>query len=386
MKTWPTIMALVISSFVLATGAHAQQAPQQRAQPQSARANVSSDTSEAGVRLRKNQFTVGVASGQIEGLYPRFAAELQRVLDDGDNLRVLPYLAYGAASNVEDLLYLRGVDIAFTQSDVLEYYRTVLKVPNLENRISYILRLYNTEVHILAGPDIKTIEDLQGKKVSFGPAGNSAALTGPIIFQRLNIPIEQMLIDHSTGLDKLRKGEISAVVRLVGKPVDYFSKIPPNSGLHFLQIPGKKVFDDIYVLAELNDADYPNLIAKGQTIDTISVPTVLAVFNWQPKNERYARVERFVEALFTKWDKLQADPFHPKWREINLTAEVPGWKRSDIAQNMLRKLTLATPSDEKTFGAFLDETRPQARSEEDRQKLYRDFIQWRARQSAPPRR
>ena len=160
---------LAASAPGVTTNVLAQQRPGQ-AQPQTTRANVKADTGDAGVRARKNQFTVGLASGQIEGLYPRFAAELQKVLDDGDNLRVLPYLAYGAASNVEDLLYLRGVDIAFTQSDVLEYYKTQLKTPNLRERIGYILRLYNTEVHILAGPDIRKIEDLRDKKVSFGPA------------------------------------------------------------------------------------------------------------------------------------------------------------------------------------------------------------------------
>src|SRR6476661_8052857 len=184
---------------------------------------------ENAIRNRKNAWTVGIASGQLEGLYPRFAAEIARVLDDGDNLRTLPFLAYGAASNVEDLLYLRGVDVAFTQSDVLEYFKTQLKTSNLQNRISYLMRLYTTEVHILAGPDIKTIED---------PPGNSAALTGPIIFQRLNIPIQQLLVDHTAGLEQLKKGEISAVVRVVGKPVDYFTKIPPNSGLHFVPVRG----------------------------------------------------------------------------------------------------------------------------------------------------
>lgn len=375
------LLALAAGATFISTRTQAQRATQ--AQPQPTRANVRNE-SEGGARERKNKFTVGLASGQIEGLYPRFAAELQKVLDDGDNLRVLPYLAYGAASNVEDLLYLRGVDIAFTQSDVLEYYRTQLKVPNLQDRIGYILRLYNTEVHILAASDIRTMEDLRGRKVSFGPAGNSAALTGPVVFQRLGIPIEQMLLDHSMGLDRLRKGEISAVVRVVGKPVDYFSKIPANSGLHFLAIPGKKVFDDIYALAELTNADYPTLVAPGDTIDTISVPTELAVFNWAPKSERYARVQRFVERMFERWDKLQVDPFHPKWREINLAAEVPGWKRSGVAQQMLAKLTQTDAAGEKNFRAFLNE-RPSG-GDGDRDKLYSDFVAWRARQLAQPRR
>ena len=75
-------------------------------------------SSEAEFRAKRNEWTIGLESGQLEGLYPRLASDIQRALDDGDNLRVLPMLAYGASSNLEDLLYLRGVDIAFTQSDV----------------------------------------------------------------------------------------------------------------------------------------------------------------------------------------------------------------------------------------------------------------------------
>jgi TRAP-type uncharacterized transport system substrate-binding protein len=76
------------------------------------------------LKARKNTWTVGVAGGLMSGTNMTFADEMAQVLDDGDNLRVLPMVTYGAASNLEDLLYLRGVDVAITQSDVFEYFRT----------------------------------------------------------------------------------------------------------------------------------------------------------------------------------------------------------------------------------------------------------------------
>src|SRR4249919_3281039 len=106
--------------------------------------------SEGVIRERKNAWTVGVAGGLIDGTYMRFADELAKALDDGDNLRVLPMVTYGAASNLDDLLYLRGVDVAITQSDVFEYFRTERKTANLENRINYIIRLPTSEMHVLA--------------------------------------------------------------------------------------------------------------------------------------------------------------------------------------------------------------------------------------------
>ena len=43
-------------------------------------------------------------------------------------------VSYGAASNLDDLIYLRGVDLAVTQSDVFEYFRTERKTPSLQSR------------------------------------------------------------------------------------------------------------------------------------------------------------------------------------------------------------------------------------------------------------
>ncbi len=80
------------------------------------------------------------------------------------------------------------------------------------------------------------------------------------------------------------------------------------------------------------------MVPEGQTVDTIAVPSVLAVFNWPKNTDRYRRVARFVEALYTKWDKFQLAPRHPKWRDVNLAATFPGWTRWSVADDMLRKL------------------------------------------------
>ena len=71
------------------------------------------------------------------------------------------------ASNLDDLLYLRNVDVAVTQADVFEYFRTQRKIANLASRVNYIIRLPVSEMHVLARADVTSIEDLRGKKVSW---------------------------------------------------------------------------------------------------------------------------------------------------------------------------------------------------------------------------
>src|ERR1700730_10238269 len=70
---------------------------------------------DAAMKLRKNNWAVGVAGGQLPETYITYANELAEGLDDGDNLRVIPIVTYGAASSMDDLLYLRQVDVAITQ-------------------------------------------------------------------------------------------------------------------------------------------------------------------------------------------------------------------------------------------------------------------------------
>jgi TRAP transporter TAXI family solute receptor len=347
--------------------------------------------SESAQRDRKNNWTVGIAGGQLSGTYMTFANELAEVLDDGDNMRVIPIVTYGAASNMDDLLYLRQVDIAVTQADVFDYFRTQRKIPNLESRVNYIVRLPLSEVHILAGADIKTIDDLKGKKVSFGPAGSASSLTGTIVFQRLGIQVEQALVDNPTALQKLKSGELAALVRVIGKPIDFFAKIPANSGLHFLPIPFSKTFADYYALAEFSSKEYPTLVPEGQPVETIGVPAVLAVFNWQKGSERYRRVERFTQAFFSKWDKFREPPRHPKWRDVNLAATVPGWTRWSFADEMLQRLRTTDVTDPKVastqFFAFLKSKGSAFAdlTQEQRDSIFVEFLQWQKQRSGARR-
>jgi hypothetical protein len=172
---------------------------------------------------------------------------------------------------------------------------------------------------------------------------------------------------------------------VVVKPIDFFSKIPPNSGLHLVPIQYTKMFEDFYTLGEFTKDEYPNLLQGKDRIDTIAVPAVLAVFNWPKNSDRYRKVQRFVEYLFNRWDSFQRPPFHPKWKEVNLAATVPGWTRFSAAEEMLQRIATGPKPDPQIGG----EVRCQSsraggapNSEAERDVLFRDFLQWRGRQGA----
>src|SRR5439155_3117063 len=218
---------------------------------------------------------------------------------------------------------------------------------------------------------------------SFGPAGSASSLTGTIVFQRLGVKVEHVLLDNATALTKLKSGELAALVRVIGKPVGFFAHIPANSGLHLVPIPFSKTFTDMYTLGEFTGEEYPTLIPLGEKIDTIAVPAVLAVFNWPKNTDRYRRVQRFTEALFTNWDKFLEPYRHPKWRDINLAATVPGWTRWSVADEMLKRVRPKDVTDaqvaDSDFSAFLKDKSSAAANltPEQRDALLREFLRWR---------
>src|SRR3979490_1577597 len=265
---------------------------------------------EAQIRERLNAGTIGLAGGLLEGAPIRFATEIARVVNDGGVVHVLPIVTRGPTENVNDLLYLRGVDAAIINSDSLEEYKS--QVPQIRQRMTYLLSLFPSELHIFVWPEIRSLSDLAGKKVNFNTQGTAAAYSGPLIFSRLGVDVEKMFIPHPVALEQMKRGEIAGVVFVTSKPVDAFVKGKWEEGFKFLPVEYGSKFEDYYLPSYLEPADYPNLVAKGERISTIAVPTILASYNWRPGSTRYSRVARFVDELFIRLDKLQAPGFDPK--------------------------------------------------------------------------
>lgn len=347
------------------------------------------------LRAKVNQGTVAIMSGGVNGTYIRIASDLAAVLDKPGQLRILPFLGKGSVQNITDLLYLKGVDLGIVQSDVLSYVRKQNLHPNIAQRIRYITKLYNEEVHILAGEDIKQIADLAGKKVNVDVAGSGTAITAQTLFDTLGLKVEATNFDQALALEKLKNNEIAAIIYVAGKPTDLFRNIEPGAKLHFVPISLTPDLLQIYLPSLLTHDDYPGLIPSGETTDTVAVGAVLAVYNWDPANERYKRVAGFVEAFFDGFAEFLKPPRHPKWQEVNLAAEVPGWTRFQPAQDWLDRRTKPTGAGydialKSSFDEFLTFMNAAggggSRSADARTKeaLFARFLEWRERQQQQP--
>ncbi len=286
---------------------------------------------------RVNRGTVGIIAGDIGGTYMRIAADLAAVLDSNrtPKLRLLPISGRGGKANIEDLLFLRGVDLAIVQSDILDYMERDTKYKNIRNRIHYVIKLFDSELHIIANSKINDIRDLQGKKVNFRYRGSSSELTGQSILKSFNVSVIPTYFDQSRALEMVKRGELSASIVLAGKPSSAYSHIPPGSGLKLLPVKFTQELAKKYLPARFNHEDYPGLVKKGEAVTTIATSTVLAVYNWPQDSKRYQKTALLVYNLFTYITDFKKPSRHSKWRATSPLAKVPGWTRFKPAQEWI---------------------------------------------------
>src|SRR5215472_2907564 len=336
-----------------------------------------------------NRGIVELETTRSAGISVRIAEDLANVIDDGATRRVLPVVGKGALENLTDLKLLRGIDMAILQTDVLDYARQQNLFPGIDYWVTYIAKLYNEEFHLLARQDIKTVNDLAHQRVNVDLREAGTAITAARLFELLKIPVTAANDDQETALDKLHKGEIAAIAFVAGKPAPIFRSLNGSDGLHFLPIPLNPAVTAAYVPTRLTATDYPGLVPNDQSVDTVAVGAVLLAANIQQGTDRYRNLVNFVEAFFTGFQSLLEPGHHPKWREVNITAELPGWHRFPPADQWLqRNMQAAAPPNlqdlKAIFSRFIDERQQaaggQAMTQQEKDQLFGQFELWQKRQ------
>jgi uncharacterized protein len=336
-----------------------------------------------------NQNTIALVSGNLNATYLSIAYDLSAVLDDGDNLRILPVIGKGGGQNIRDVRFLKGIDLGITQSNLLNAFRRSGEIGNLDDKIVYIAKLYNEEMHFVVRADsgVTSIEQLEGKRVNFSDIGSGTQLSTRDIFERLGIKPIEVNMGQADAAEALKRGEIAATILIAGKPTTSTAKLKTSDGFKILPVPYPKELQNDYLPAVLTHDDYPGLVKEGEAVDTIAVGAVLIAFNWPRETDRYRRIAKFVEAFFPRLAEFQKPPRHSKWRETNLSASLPGWTRFAAADEWLQKHRTqaqapASNTNERTqFNEFVaarggEATVATAGSPDERERLYRDFLIW----------
>lgn len=361
----------------------AQQSPQQ----------AGSDTLLRGQnRDDANAGTVSIMTiRNLGGPFMIAALDLSTLLDAGDRfeeMRVVPVIARGKVQNLWDVLYLKGIDIGFVQTDVLEYLKDDPRINSIRRRIRYISVMFPEEVHIVARKDIRSLQDLEGQTVSINAKGTGSSVVGTLLFRRLGINAKLIHEDTRRAVARMKAGEIAAHFNVLGKPARPVARLKKEDGLHLLPIPYLRELQDVYFPSKFTSKDYPELIAPGAVVPTIAAGNVLAVFNWPKNHPRYKKVARFINAFFDRFEELKQPGFHKGWKNVNLRATIPGWQRFSAAQEWLDR-NAPTPAGAplgeaqllEQFVAFMKNNGvnvdSETRNSPQVEALFRQFLRWR---------
>lgn len=282
-----------------------------------------------------NQNTVTLISGTIGGTYVQFGADLASVLDDGNKLRVLPIVGRGSVQSVADILFLQGVDLGIVRADTLDYLEKKGFAKDIKKQFTYVTKLYNEEMYVIASKSVRGMSDLNGKKVSVDLPNGGTFVTAAIVFERLGIKPNFLYLEQRIAMEKMRAGEIDAVVAVGGKPYKSVSNFNDNR-FHLVPVDYAKPLQTDYLPATLTSKDYPNLIPEGGRVDTIA------------------------------------------------STPLPDWQRLPVAEQWLKTHNVEAVSRAR-FDEFLKQspaTAATVKTETDREALFRQFQTWEAERSA----
>ena len=297
-------------------------------------------------KRESNDIAATVVVSGISCTCARFAEDIRNVVNDlsPEGLRILPVLGNGGLQNLKDVLFLRNLDMAVVDEDNMRLLKKQdpALYSSIEQRVQYITKLYNSEFQVLARNDIKSYGDLKGKRVNFNLKESQTEVTAETVFNDLKISVQRTNYDNDEALKRLISGDISAMIILTGAPQVTLSSVKKEDGVHFLpldqaSVPSREAGDlfSHYLPAELTHEQYPKLIAEGETVPTIANRALLVAYAWPEESQRYKRLAKFVDTFFSRIDQFNSPSRHPKWKEVNLAADMPGWTRFKAAAEWL---------------------------------------------------
>jgi len=332
-----------------------------------------------------NEYTAGLVSGAPHSTEFAIAQEIATTLATGQEtgphgevaLRVMPMVGNGGVRNILDVLTLAGADMAIAPVVLLDRLPEARKRGDILGKLVYIAPLFAEEFHLLARSDIASLTDLAGKTVNLGEEGSAGAVLGREMLNSLDVKISEVNLGLDAALDEMRKGQISATLVVSGKPVKLLTRYAPADGIHFLPLATSPALQQDYLPSTLGPWDYPNLIGIGERVNTIAIKSALFAYNWPTHSERFRLLELFVQTLFSRFSEFLGDAHHPKWREVNLGAPLPGWQRFRPAERWLRRQSTGEAAARSAFDRFIEQ-KPIS-NPADREELFREFMRWRER-------
>jgi TRAP transporter TAXI family solute receptor len=266
-----------------------------------------------------------ILSGPEKGSYNRFAGDIVKVLGEKNGIRLINQVSGGSADNFKKLTDPASADkIALIQSDYLTLMETDDKLnnTNLSNSLKVVIELAGEEIHLVAkkSSGLKSLRDLNQKKVAIGDGNQGSFAAGKIIGERSKINWIPRLVGYNQVLNQLSANNIDAFLLVGSAPVDILDIDPKTTvmnDLNLIELENINGWANFYEYDTIFRTEYKWL---DRDIPTFGVRTLLIVNESKLTDAEKQTVAAIKSGIIQNLDVLRALG-HPKWKEVIIPDE-----------------------------------------------------------------
>ncbi len=227
--------------------------------------------------------TIRFSTGTKAGVYQEYGWRLRNELDkDMPNLKVRLMTSDGSQENVARVA-TGDADFTIAAADAVEAYTG----PDADG-LRGVARLYDDYVQLVvpSDSDVRTVADLEGKRVAIGPPHSGVRLIANRVLKAAGIDAKKDITPLSDGIDigpgRLKRGEIDAFFWSGGLPTEGLRKLSATYAFRFVPIGTDLVAklhrqggaSRYYRATNMPESAYPS-VQKGSTVATIAVSNLL---------------------------------------------------------------------------------------------------------------
>lgn len=285
--------------------------------------------------------SLGMVTGSLTGTYYRFGNDIRKAVLP-DDVKIDVKESTGSVDNINRITSNENAALGIVQSDVLGFLMRSQEPQSkkIAENLRMVFPFYQEEVHVIALSHVRNFYHLNGKTVIVGPNGSGSWLTAMNLFNLTGVrPAKLLRLSAEEGLIEILRGRADAMIFVGGKPVKLFENLnqvieekdKELERVHLVALDDKKLLAE-YAPAQITPADYKFV---DRNIPTIAVTAVLVTYNFASEDSTYAQarcdeIHKFSKSLSGRVDELRKSG-HPKWREVNLNADVGVWKRDECS-------------------------------------------------------
>ena len=289
-----------------------------------AKTTTSSGDAAANDTTKATNEKLRFVTGGESGTYYAFGSVIAQHATNNAGISVTAIVGNGSQANVNDLLD-GNAELAFCQSDVMAYAYQGAKLFNEKvDCFSTVAALYTEQVQIVTlDENIKTVADLEGKKVSVGAAGSGVYFNAVDILTAYGIgdlddqgkftKIEATYQSFGDSADALKDGKIDAAFIVAGAPTTAVTDLATTKPVHLVAL------DDAHIATLLKDSPYYTEVTipketynLAEDVKTVGVGAVILARNDVSEDAVY----KFTKDIFDNYMNLTET--HAKYAELAL--------------------------------------------------------------------